>query len=134
MPRKQMAMTPGSLSSAISRKNLRGATQSAAGDGIANLLRFAFGMDPQVPSRVGMPELQFSGAILTLRYRVSAAARDANLSVIPLQSNTLEHNDWQPVALNKITSDGFDADGNEHFIITIDTSAGQVFLRLKIGE
>lgn len=113
-------------------EHLRGATDSAAGDGVANLLRFAFGMDPTSPSRVGMPELETDGNYLILRYRVSKEAATSGLLVQPLRSVDLSSTGWQPVDPASISSVGFDDEGNELFMVAMPHTPGPVFLTLRI--
>ena len=55
---------------------IAGPSANPAGDGVSNLLKYAFGLDPRVAVTVGMPTVEIIGGSLTLAYAKMLAATD----------------------------------------------------------
>ncbi|MCF7676529.1 MAG: hypothetical protein K9M97_14360, partial [Akkermansiaceae bacterium] len=55
---------------------IAGPSASPAGDGVSNLLKYAFGLEPGVAVTEGMPVVELSGGSLTLTYIKMLAASD----------------------------------------------------------
>jgi hypothetical protein len=51
-------------------------TNSYAGDGIANLVKYALGMNPTVPSTSGLPEMKITNNRLSLTFNRQKSATD----------------------------------------------------------
>jgi hypothetical protein len=51
-------------------------TNSYAGDGIANLVKYALGMDPTVPATNGLPEMKMTNSRLALTFNRQKSATD----------------------------------------------------------
>ena len=60
---------------------IAGALANPAGDGVSNLLKYAFGMNPMVPSPSGLPVLGPNGSALSITYTQMLAATDVIYSV-----------------------------------------------------
>ena len=51
-------------------------THSYAGDGIANLVKYALGMNPTIPATNGLPELKMTNSRLALTFNRQKSATD----------------------------------------------------------
>lgn len=108
---------------------IAGPDANPAKDGVPNLLKYAFGLDPNVNSVAGLPESGFGGGFLTLTYTQVIAATDLVYTV-----------EWSP-DLSEWASTGITlqpAGGNfttEEILASIPTSNNLAkFLRLKVTK
>ncbi len=59
-----------------------GPTAAPAGDGVANLIKYALGMNPLVDSVVGLPVVSNNGGFLEIQFQRNLSATDITYSVI----------------------------------------------------
>lgn len=101
------------------------------GDGICNLLEYAFALEPKLPDAAGRPAGYFNGDYFEMKYRQNKAAVD--LQFLPEGRNQLESSDWSSAGL----SESARADQGAFYEVTVRDSAGvtnapQRFLRLNV--
>jgi sugar lactone lactonase YvrE len=60
----------------VANQAVSGALANPVNDGVSNLLKYAFGLDPHVPAVTGLPTPGFGGGQLTLTYTKVLAATD----------------------------------------------------------
>jgi hypothetical protein len=104
-------------------------------DGIPNLLKYAYGIDPSVPltaaARAMLPVTTLSPdqSTLTITYHRYLALDGPVLT--PQVSSTLQTADWQPAVA--VSQTGTDANGNLIMQAQVDVSTNPQFLRLQIA-
>ncbi|MCD8483767.1 MAG: hypothetical protein LR015_14610 [Verrucomicrobia bacterium] len=110
--------------------HLRGELDSPAGDGIANLIKYAFGLDPLSIDYSRMPEVKIESGELRLYYSVDLNA--TGLAVVPTFSKTLDSASWTPVEQQNIMHLGTDSNGIASFVATVIIEETPVFMRVEI--
>ena len=120
----------------------RGPLDMPAGDGVSNIVKFAFGLAADVPfdgtragiDQAGMPWLDTGGdgasaSERRLRYQRNPALAD-ELEYLPEWSENLR--DWQSGSLQKTVVPN--ADGTEHVkaSLDLDPPPGKLFMRLRL--
>lgn len=100
------------------------------GDGVVNLLEYAFGLEPKIPDTTGFPTATQDAGCLAITYRRSKLAIDLNLTVEACGS--LAPSDWNSSGLFELPA----ADMGDYWQITVRdavpiTSAEIRFMRLK---
>lgn len=99
------------------------------GDGVANLLEYAFDLDPEQPDADGLPRSSIENGVATMRYRHVATARDIDYS---LEKST-DLRVWEPAteAEHSIPWDDFFAT----FKLRVPAdSAGRLYLRVAVTK
>ncbi len=106
---------------------IAGPLANPAQDGINNLLKFAFGLDPHVATAIGLPVMDMTGGELALTYNRNLAA--TNLIYTPEWSTDLAV--WSPLG---VTEDILSDDGTTRQIrASIAASPGGArFLRINV--
>ncbi|MGA0333335.1 MAG: hypothetical protein ACO3N7_05585 [Kiritimatiellia bacterium] len=112
-------------------------TGDASGDGLENLVSYAFALDPLQPApAASLPSLQSPAETLDYSYRQNAAAADIQFEL--QYSGSLQAPDWQTVLIDgeSITQEDLGADGPARLML-IRMPAGDfpdpVFFRLEIS-
>jgi hypothetical protein len=100
------------------------------GDGVVNLLEYAFGLEPKTPDTTGFPAATQDAGCLAITYRRSKLAVDLNLAVEA--GGNLFPSDWSSSGLVELPA----ADMGDYWRITVRdampiTSAESRFLRLN---
>jgi len=105
-------------------------------DGIANLLEYAFALDPSSPvhdgDNRGLPILEFTGSTMSLVYRRNLTATDLAFEV--QTSTTLEQNSWAPATTVDTV---LDDDGEVEVIratFTLPPGDTKRFLRVRVAR
>ena len=117
-----------------------GPSANPSGDGIANLVKYALGLDPGVASLAGLPATTLSGGRLQMQFLRNAAATDVVLQV--LASNDLAT--WSAVATlgagatTWTTAQGATVTDTNGQVTILDGTAvppnGRRFLRLQVTQ
>jgi hypothetical protein len=107
---------------------IAGSSAIPAGDGVSNLLKYAFGLEPLVPVTGGMPVMGLSGGSLSLTYTRVTAAADVIYSV----EWSSDLNLWSPTGVNEIRlSQG---PLTEQYLASVSTApATAKFLRVRVN-
>ncbi len=126
---------PGSYAAWIARydslpADQRGIHDNPSGDGLVNLLKYAFGLDPTRSDGAGAIQVDHADGWLVLRYRVNTAAAD--LTVTPQYAHSLDGAAWQPVPAEHIAELGTDADGIATREAAMPVGGEPLFLRLDV--
>ena len=109
----------------------RGPGDTPAGDGVANLLKYAFGLLPMVPAADAQPKLVGVEGNLALEF---SRDPDANVSYLLQGSTDLE--DWAEVTIDEENTAPL-PDEREFVQMVTDQSVAQedrYFLRLRVSE
>ncbi len=106
---------------------ISGASASPSGDGVCNLLKYAFGLDPLVPVAGGMPVMGLSGASLSLTYTKVLAATDVLYTV----EWSADLDTWSPVGVTELTLSG-DAVTQQILATVTAAPATAKFLRINV--
>jgi hypothetical protein len=101
-------------------------TADPAGDGVINLLKRAFNLNPLVTQTNGIPYGTLSGANFTLTYRKSLAATDLIFQV--QCSSDLVNWTTSGITDTVVSSDGF----TEIHAATIPVTSSEQFMRLNV--
>ncbi|MFT5856591.1 MAG: hypothetical protein ACI8XO_003845 [Verrucomicrobiales bacterium] len=108
-----------------------GALADASGDGIANLVKYALGLDPKIASQSGLPTVATSEDKLTIAFQRLQKAADLTL-VVEVSTDLLS---WNLVATEISSSDN--DDGTEDVVfespIALSTQPKQ-FMRLSVTQ
>jgi hypothetical protein len=101
------------------------------GDGLVNLLEYAFVLNPAIPDNHGAISLRTEAGNLIIRYPVRAGADD--ISVIPFYSATMAAGSWIQVPEANIQYIG-SAGGADVFEASMPVVPGSLFLRLEVRQ
>jgi hypothetical protein len=103
------------------------------GDGVVNLLEYAFGSDPLDATRGGMPDFTFDGTTAQLSFPMLEDAALRGLAYLPEFSQTLKPDSWtdQPPAGFRV-EDSPPESGRVLRTIRFDASQPQVFARVRV--
>ena len=100
-------------------------TNDDDGDGVVNLLEFAFGMDPGVADPGKLPMLQ-DGVLI---YRQASEASALNL--IPEVSTSLTGGSWEPYLSGDVSEE---VDGVQTWSIPIGELVGRRYFRVRVSN
>ncbi|OYW78166.1 MAG: hypothetical protein B7Z37_00570 [Verrucomicrobia bacterium 12-59-8] len=106
--------------------SIAGDTANPAHDGIANLMKYAFGMDPATSSRTGLPLNGFAGGKLRLGF--NRAASDVQYQVQASNDLTI----WTPAVTTDVTPLGSPAGWTEIEESISNMNSTHHFLRLQV--
>ena len=107
---------------------ISGATADPSGDGIANLLKYAFGLDPNQYSLEGLPVISESSEGLTVTYNKLVSASDLTYRVE--WSTNLQ--DWSSTGVTEVTLET--GSKTQQVRATLpNSSATQVFARVGLS-
>ncbi|MCF7732018.1 MAG: hypothetical protein K9N23_10030, partial [Akkermansiaceae bacterium] len=106
---------------------IAGESASPAGDGVANLLKYAFGLEPLVPATGSLPTMDVGGGALALTYTQVLAATDI-VYTVEWSFNLV---DWSPVG---VTEEILSGNGTAQLIraSVAAAPAAAKFLRLNV--
>jgi hypothetical protein len=108
---------------------IAGPMANPAGDGIVNLLKYAFNSDPLAPSTAALPTITTSGGNLVLTYLKNDAATDLNFTV--LQSTDLAT--WTPANPTLTTLSDLNGTSTIQANVPIN-GATKLMLRLSVTQ
>ena len=99
------------------------------GDGVPNLLEYAFDLDPERPDAEGLPQVSIADGIATVRYRHVATARD--IRYVLEKSTDLRV--WEPATDAEQTVPWDDYFATFKLRIPAE-SAGRLYLRVAVAK
>ncbi|MGI9241034.1 MAG: lamin tail domain-containing protein [Verrucomicrobiales bacterium] len=111
--------------------SVSGAAADASGDGVANLLKYALGLDPKSQSQDGQPSAEIIDGSLRLRFRRLSKAVDIDLSM----EVSADLSSWTGSGALVSTTDL--GDGIEEVVYEVEPVAPpsqKQFLRLKVRQ
>jgi len=103
----------------------------ASGDGIANLIKYALGLNPKLKSRSGLPAISIDGDAFTLKFQRLKKAADLTLSV----EVSTELSTWTAATTEVSSSDK--GDGTEDVTFRSDLAIAdepRQFMRLRVDQ
>jgi hypothetical protein len=111
-------------------------TSSYAGDGIANLVKYALGMDPTVPATNGLPEMKMTNSRLALTFNRQKSATDV---VYEVQAAGDLFGFSNATVLWSSASNGYGGGTNASQAVTVQdsvdaTATNRRFMRLQISR
>ncbi|MFM8654602.1 MAG: hypothetical protein ACKODZ_07740, partial [Verrucomicrobiota bacterium] len=111
-------------------------TNSYAGDGIANLVKYALGMDPTVPATNGLPEMKMTNSRLALTFNRQKSATDI---VYEVQAVGDLFGFSNATVLWSSASNGYGGGTNPSQAVTVQdtvdsTATNRRFMRLQISR
>ncbi|MGC9452415.1 MAG: InlB B-repeat-containing protein, partial [Oceanipulchritudo sp.] len=98
-------------------------------DGIANLLEYAFVLNPSLPDGNGVLNIREDNGQLILEYRVRDDAAD--ITVTPMWSTTMATGSWSAVPAANISVTGSGANYTE-YEASMSMGSGPLFLRIAV--
>ncbi len=108
---------------------------SPAGDGIGNLLKYAFNLDPKVSGAGGLPvagtTVRSGVTYLTLTHRLNRQASDMSVRY----QNSADLTSWADVTPTVLSTAHLDADATDQVVVGVSMAAGgRRFLRVVVSK